>query len=306
MLPALKQLATDRSFISKYTSQRRNPGLRPKIESRYVGEIISKNPKAWEKVSPDSLRIALLDAAQIGLSLAPTLSHAYLIPRGKTATFVVGYRGLLHLAYKTSSIAVCETQLVHARDDFSINATSAQTNINHSWGLGDRGKIIGVWCRTKLASGETLVELMNEQQIEACKDAMRRQNTRKDGTVVIPPSWRFFGDEMVRKLVVRRQSKYWPMTDALAQSFAHLDRVEPMLFEGTAEDVTDETISDGQLNEVHAMLTEKYGLTSDDASTWMTRKAETFGHKSASQVTRGQFSRFKNDLAHRAEAVAKK
>jgi len=81
---------------------------------------LMKNKSLLECTS-DSIMLAVLGVMKLGLVPDPNIGHAYIIPfknKGRmTATLVVGYKGLIHLALRAGAEAVT-AELVHSNDDF--------------------------------------------------------------------------------------------------------------------------------------------------------------------------------------------
>lgn len=66
---------------------------------------IKRNP-AIMKCEPPSVLGAVLMAAQLKLDIGQT-GEAYLIPYGKNLQVIIGYKGLLKLAYKSGIVNKC-------------------------------------------------------------------------------------------------------------------------------------------------------------------------------------------------------
>ena len=61
---------------------------------------------------------AMMNAAQLGLEPNTTLGQAYLIPYGKQVQFVLGYKGLIDLAYRSGEVAIVRAETVFKNDEF--------------------------------------------------------------------------------------------------------------------------------------------------------------------------------------------
>ena len=69
--------------------------------------------------------------------------------------------------------------------------------------FGDRGAKVGVYCVVKLPNGDFLTQEMSAE------DVNKVRATSKSAKSQYSP-WNTFEDEMWRKTVVKRASKYWP------------------------------------------------------------------------------------------------
>src|SRR5256885_2627433 len=81
---------------------------------------MDRNPQLWE-CEPYSLAGGMAQAAQLGLSFGP-LGHVYLVPfkakgGASAATFILGYRGMVELAYRSGNVKRIEANLVREGDD---------------------------------------------------------------------------------------------------------------------------------------------------------------------------------------------
>src|SRR5688572_28390668 len=93
------QLAHDKKLVSTFIANRHDAALKWRSELQYAVRAIQNNEQLRE-CDPDTIKLALLEVAYSGLSLAPSLGHGYLIPYKRTCTFSPGYKGILHLCYK--------------------------------------------------------------------------------------------------------------------------------------------------------------------------------------------------------------
>lgn len=185
-----------------------------------------------------SIFSALMEAATLGLEPTGLLGSAYLVPYRKRvevevphpdaekaakgikvkvsgyiteAKLIPGYRGLIDLARRSGGIKSISAQLVRQRDHFRVlQGTNPQ--IEHEPYIPDPrdtaeerdpGPFVGVYMVAVLESGEKQIEWMTWDQVEAIR---RRSKASEEGPWVTDPS------EMGRKTVVRRGSKYLPLS----------------------------------------------------------------------------------------------
>ena len=78
---------------------------------------IRKNPKL-QRCDPQSLLGSLMVFAQLGLEPNTPLGHAYLVPFKNEVTPIIGYKGLIDLAYRTGNYEVIDAHPVYAGDSF--------------------------------------------------------------------------------------------------------------------------------------------------------------------------------------------
>lgn len=190
-----------------------------------------------------SLLKSCLSAAELGLSLNKSMAEADILKvwNGKTkrneAQFRPRYKGLMKLALQAGEVLKIESRLVYANDVFEVEE-GIDPRIIHKHGLSDRGGMVGAYCVWKLKNGETQFEIMNKDEILAIRD--RSSAKTKDGNVVGP--WKTDEAEMWRKTVVRRASKYMPLSTE-AQRAVQADNeadgiVDADAFSGVVDDIT--------------------------------------------------------------------
>src|SRR5437764_9794994 len=75
-------------------------------------------PKLYE-CNPYSVVGGLRLGAQLGLSLGP-LGHFYLAPHAGEAVFILGYRGMVELAYRSGKVRRVSATVVRAGDAFEF------------------------------------------------------------------------------------------------------------------------------------------------------------------------------------------
>jgi recombination protein RecT len=191
-----------------------------------------------------SLLKACLSAAELGLSLNKNMAEADILKvwNGKTkrneAQFRPRYKGLMKLALQSGDVLKIESRLVHANDTFEVEE-GIEPRIIHKHGLANRGEMVGAYCVWKLKNGETQFEIMNKEQILAIRD--RSSAKTKDGNIVGP--WKTDEAEMWRKTVVRRASKYMPLSTEAQRAVMADNEADGIVdvddFTGEVDDITD-------------------------------------------------------------------
>src|SRR5579862_6825887 len=82
-----------------------------------LATAVQKNPDLLN-CEPTSLLLAAYEAAELGVSLSPTLQLGYLIPYGGKAQFQISWRGLVQKAYESGCVKAFFAEVVHANDKF--------------------------------------------------------------------------------------------------------------------------------------------------------------------------------------------
>ena len=191
-----------------------------------------------------SLLKACLNAAELGLSLNKNMGEADILKvwdgrmKKNVAQFRPRYKGLMKLALQAGEVLKIESRLVYAKDVFEVEQ-GIDPRIIHKHGLSDRGEKIGAYCVWKLKNGESQFEIMSKEEILAIRD--RSSSKTKDGTIVGP--WKTDEAEMWRKTVVRRASKYMPLSTEAQRAVMVDNQAEGIIeadeYNGSEMDITD-------------------------------------------------------------------
>lgn len=91
--------------------------------------IASSNTK-FEKVSPKTIISSAMVAATLDLPINPSLGFAYIIPYGESATFQIGYKGLIQLAQRSGMYKLINTAPVYDGDIEYINRFTGEIEFN--------------------------------------------------------------------------------------------------------------------------------------------------------------------------------
>lgn len=179
-----------------------------------------KNPKLKE-CDKNSVLAAVMNIAQVGLTLNPIASEAYLIPRwSKNGTVCVlepSYQGLMKLVTDTGSVKSVHCYVVHKEDKFKVTLGTS-VGVEHEPQFKSK-EITHVYAVAELPDGSKQVEVMT---IADCHDiraksesykAYKNPNLPKVTTCV----WVEWEQEMCRKACIKRLVKYLPKSEKWEQ-----------------------------------------------------------------------------------------
>ena len=180
---------------------------------------IRTNPKLLE-CSVESLMGAVMLSAQLGLEPGP-LGHAYLVPYKTECTLIIGYRGMIDLARRSDQILSIAAHVVHENDEFEFTY-GLEEDLVHKPAWRNPGVPVGAYMVAKLKDGGHVIEVMSAEEIEAVRARSKAANNGP---------WVTDWEQMARKTVVRRGSKYLPLSiesqRALAQDETVKKAIEP-------------------------------------------------------------------------------
>lgn len=175
-------------------------------ESQFAIQLFQKNDFLAKTAinNPTSAQNAIINVAAIGITLNPASKLAYLVPRDGMVCLDISYMGLLHLAQATGSIKWGQCKLVYSNDTYESNGLDTAPTHKYN-AFGDRGSVVGGYCTVKTADGDYLTEEMSLAEIKATEATSKARNG----------PWKNFWEEMARKTIVKRASKYWPRAERL-------------------------------------------------------------------------------------------
>lgn len=188
----------------------------PAIEAQLAGALnsgafvraalseISKSEELQQATAQSVLGSIML-AAQLKLEIGPALGHFYLTPRKDNGVQIclpiVGYQGLIELAYRSGRVGKIETFLIRDGDKFDYGANSERGRF-FDWSPADYDETrpwTGAVVTAQILGGGVVWAYMPKEKILA-----RRPNNWTYGP------WKTNEEEMARKTLVREVAPYLP------------------------------------------------------------------------------------------------
>lgn len=206
-------------------------------ESQFAMQLFQKNDYLTKTAmsNPTSAQNAIINVAAIGITLNPASKLAYLVPRDGMVCLDISYMGLLHLAQATGSIKWGQCKLVYSNDTYESNGLDTAPTHKYN-AFGDRGAVVGGYCTVKTPDGDYLTEEMSLAEIKATEATSKAKNG----------PWKNFWEEMARKTIVKRASKYWPRADRLDNAIHVLNEDEGVHQEPVMPHTSEEEIREDE------------------------------------------------------------
>lgn len=176
--------------------------ITPERFTRLVLTAISTTPKL-ASCSQQSFLGAIFQAAQLGLEPNTPTGQAYLIPYGAQCQFVLGYRGLIQLAYRSGDIRDVSAQVVYENDEFTYEL-GLEPKLIHKPKLGKRGAPVGVYATYHTKTGGYGMDVMSWDEV--------MEFARKKSKAFSSGPWKTDPEEMAKKTIVKRLLKYAPIS----------------------------------------------------------------------------------------------
>jgi recombination protein RecT len=200
---------------------------------RVIMTEVRRNP-ALEMCSPASFLGAMMVSAQLGLEPGPS-GHCYFVPFGKECTLIIGYRGYILLAWRSSQIKI-DAYEIFDNDEFDFDV--ATDKAHHRWDIKkDRGSFVGVWAKATFPNGMTSIRVMSLKEVEE----HRAKSKAKDGT-----AWVEHYRPMCLKTVTRVMAAYLPLSAQVQRAFAADESSTTARFAGDHIELEGDIVLDGE------------------------------------------------------------
>lgn len=200
----------------------------PERLARIVLTEIRRTP-ALLLCSRESLLGAIIQAAQLGLEPG-VLGECWIIPYGKEAQFVPGYRGLAQLAWRSDQVASLAARAVFDGDVFAYDYGT--DFLSHKpCGESDPAKLTHAYSVIHIKGGGRIWDVMTRAEVDRIRS---RSAAGSNGP------WVTDYVEMSKKSVFRRLSKLAPLSAELRTAISLADSADSGLPQGLDFSIPDE------------------------------------------------------------------
>jgi recombination protein RecT len=190
--------------------------------ARLVVSAVKSTPKLMlafgTKQGEQSILLAAMEAAAIGLEPNTPTQQAWLVPRKDDGVWEgrlwIGYRGLLTLARRSETIKELVAGVVRGRDEFEWSRQLDRDTLEHRIADGDRGTATHVYAIARLVNGGVQFAVLTREEVEKRRemsDGWRSQTSRPYSP------WTKWPDAMWMKSAVRSLVPWLDLSDAAAR-----------------------------------------------------------------------------------------
>lgn len=199
-VPAIKGwLQSD--LLKNQVAQALPSHLTPDRFMRIAMTAVQKTPKLMN-CSQASLFSALITCSELGIE--PDGRRAHLIPYGNQCQLIIDYKGLVELVMRSGEISMIHADVVCENDEFEFNMGEIVTHkINFK---NPRGEAYAVYAVATLKDGNKKAEVMTRAEVEKIRANSKAANSGP---------WKDHWNEMAKKTVFRRLSKWLPLSPEL-------------------------------------------------------------------------------------------
>ena len=187
-------------------------GLTVEKFSSTVFQLWSKSGRDLSQCTADSVIASILAIADMGLTLTPSLAHAYIVKYGTVATPIISYLGLIYMARRDGLVQDIRFGIRREGDDFRYEPNNIHEPVHHVPSDPSVGRTLGYYCIAYLANGYVRGLYMTKQEIDSYKAAYS-PNADKGPMAKNPHTYGI-------KTVVRQCLKYTQLGGKVAQAFS--------------------------------------------------------------------------------------
>ena len=169
--------------------------ITPERFTRMVFTALSSNPKLQE-CTPQSFLGAMMAAAQMGTEVNTALGQAYILPYNNhgtmEATYILGYRGLIDLAYRSGEVKSVQAHEVYENDVFEYEY-GLEPKLKHVPAKTNRGNVTHYYAVFTTKDGGFGFEVMSIDDI----NEFARKFSKSYNSATSP--WKTNFDAMAKK-----------------------------------------------------------------------------------------------------------
>ncbi len=158
--------------------------------------------------SHQSMVEAIFRCCRLGMEPGADLGYVYLVPRKRQCTVVLGYQGMLELAWRSGQLKSIQAHVVYEQDEFQYYVDEMGQHVRHVPASCHRGSIVASYAIAQLITGGYHVELLYKEDI----DAVRQGGYDK--------VWQQHYGEMAKKTAIRKLFKYLPKTQVIQEALS--------------------------------------------------------------------------------------
>jgi recombination protein RecT len=209
-----KQMETAREWLAQQEPELARvlpKGMTPQRFARVALTAVLRNPEI-AACTRASFVLAIMEAAALGLEPDSQSGLAYLVPYKRHVQLIVGYRGLIQLAYRHPRVSEIAAEAVYDKDALEITLGIAP-KLKHvpAFGIGGRGEFIGAYAWARISGGGRPFVYMEKAEIEEHRE---RSASKGRGP------WVTDYIAMAKKTPVRALAKFIPLSPSLMQAIA--------------------------------------------------------------------------------------
>lgn len=155
------------------------------------------------KANPVKFAIYLKNLITLGVDISQR--QAYFLPYGNEITSVLDYKTLMALIKKHTNVKSIDAQLVYENEVFHVEQGKVVEHRQNPFASKDeKGALVGAYSIFTLDDGSKDYYFASLEEIDKVKECSKSANSKFS-------PWTTWYDEMVKKTVIRKGMKFYPM-----------------------------------------------------------------------------------------------
>lgn len=208
---------------------------------RIVHTLLRETPKLLE-CSPPSFFGAVFSAAQLGLEFG-VMQQAFILPYGKQAKLIIGYKGWTALAHRTGEIQSISPRTIFEKEQWSVEFGLEEKLIHVPLLSDDKGEPTHFYVVVRTVNGGRNFVIMSKSEVEYHRD---RYGGKRDGKVIGPWADKDQFEPMAWKTCFLRMKAWLPTSVELMQAEAVDNHVVNQEFASDEPEILDESYLDDE------------------------------------------------------------
>lgn len=171
----------------------------------YLNEETKSNTQLGKAIQANPVKFAIYLKNLITLGVDISQRQAYFLPYGNEITSVLDYKTLMALIKKHTNVKSIDAQLVYENETFHVEQGKVVEHKQNPFASKDeKGALVGAYSIFTLDDGSRDYYFASLDEINKVKECSKSANSKFS-------PWNNWYDEMVKKTVIRKGMKFYPM-----------------------------------------------------------------------------------------------
>lgn len=171
----------------------------------YLNEETKNNKQLGSAIQANPVKFAIYLKNLITLGVDISQRQAYFLPYGNEITSVLDYKTLMALIKKHTNVKSIDAQLVYENETFHVEQGKVVEHRQNPFASKDeKGALVGAYSVFTLDDNTKDYYFASLDEINKVKECSKSANSKFS-------PWNNWFDEMVKKTVIRKGMKFYPM-----------------------------------------------------------------------------------------------
>lgn len=171
----------------------------------FLNEETKSNKQLGTAIQANPVKFAIYLKNLITLGVDISQRQAYFLPYGNEITSVLDYKTLMALIKKHTNVKSIDAQLVYENEQFLVEQGKVVEHKQNPFASKDeKGALVGAYSVFTLDDGSKDYYFASLEEINKAKECSKSANSKFS-------PWNNWYDEMVKKTVIRKGMKFYPM-----------------------------------------------------------------------------------------------